>query len=414
MNTSHPKLLRAILISFALIVVFVIGNYTGGKSVVQGASPVISGSNTSLLNQVGLTEQELIPFLRAWKVLNEKYVDRASTTESIGDPYTVFFDPEETKTFESDIKGNFEGVGMEIGLKEDFLTVVAPLKNSPAEKAGVQTGDRILKIDDQDATGMAVDKAVKLIRGKKGTSVKILFLKVGTNTPQEITITRDVIDMPTVETSVKQSTLGSNIKVKSNGLVEGDIFVMRLYGFTENSTELFRNALREFIKSGSHKLILDLRGNPGGYLNAAWDMASYFLPAGEVVVVEDFGENMEKKYYRSKGYNAFPKGDLKMIILVDKGSASASEILAGALKEHGIAKLVGTKTFGKGSVQELVAITPETALKVTVARWLTPHGINLSKEGLTPDEIVEIKPEDVKAKNDVQMQKAIQMLKNEK
>jgi carboxyl-terminal processing protease len=176
---------------------------------------------------------------------------------------------------------------------------------------------------------------------------------------------------------------------------------------------LFKNAIADFLKSGKNKLIIDLRGNPGGYLEAAWDMASWFLPSGKVIVTEDFNGREESRSLRSKGYDVLNKQfgkDYKVVVLVDSGSASASEILAGALKEQGVAKLVGTKTFGKGSVQELIEITPETSLKVTIARWLTPSGHNLSHDGLEPDYKVEFTPKDIELKRDPQMLKAVEIL----
>lgn len=218
-------------------------------------------------------------------------------------------------------------------------------------------------------------------------------MTLGASKPIERTIVRDVIDIPTLDTSEKP----------------GGIFVIRLYSFTANSADLFRKALREFVISGDHKLILDLRGNPGGYLDAAWDMASWFLPAGKTVVTEDFGKNGDPKIYRSKGYDVFTNA-LQVIILADAGSASASEILAGALQENGVAKIVGTKTFGKGSVQQLVPITSDTSLKITIARWLTPNGNNLSHDGLKPDYVVEMTEKDVAAKNDSQMLRAVELL----
>ena len=299
--------------------------------------------------------------------------------------------------FQDDISGNFEGVGMEIGIKDHQLLVVAPLKGSPAFKAGVKTGDAILKIDGKDTTDLAVDQAVKLIRGKADTVVKITFLPKDAQKSVEKSITRAVIDIPTLDTDTKP----------------GGISVIHLYSFTANSANLFRDALRQFVISGNHKLILDLRGNPGGYLDAAWDMASWFLPAGQVVVTEDFGKSQQPNIFRSKGYNVFGS-DLQMIILADAGSASAAEILAGALQEHHVAKIVGVKTFGKGSVQELVPITADTSLKVTIARWLTPEGHNLSHDGLDPDFKVEVTDKDIQNKIDPQMNKAVEILNAEK
>lgn len=375
------------------------------------------------IETTSISEKDFAPFWKVWNTLEQKYVGATTTpnqekiygamqglVNSLGDPYTVYFPPEETEMFESDIAGSFGGVGMEVGKKENTLTVISPIKDSPAEKAGIKAGDRIIKIDDLVISNdVSVDKAVKLIRGPAGTKVRITILSAGSSAPKEITITRDTINMPTIETEVKQGSKVSTSGESTVGLRKDGIFVIRLFSFTATAPGLFRDALREFVKSGSHKLILDLRGNPGGYLEAAVDMTSWFLPAGKIVVTEDFGKNGAPRIYRSRGYNVF-NDKLQMVILVDGGSASASEILAGALKEHGIAQLVGTKTFGKGSVQELVKITPETSLKVTIARWMTPNGTNISKNGLEPDVKVEVTPKDVEAKNDVQLKKAVEIL----
>ena len=293
---------------------------------------------------------------------------------------------------------------MVLGIQDHILTLVAPLKGNSAERAGILAGDKILMIDNQSTISMRVDKAVKLIRGKVGTKVKITVVREGKKEPIEFVLTREVINIPTVDTEVKGG------KMSGGKMIDG-IFIIKLYNFYSTSPNLFRGALREFIESNSDKLILDLRGNPGGYLEAAVDMASWFLPVGKVVVSEDFGKNAPAQIYRSKGYNIF-NSNLKMVILADNGSASASEILAGALREHGIAKIVGTKTFGKGSVQEVVKITPDTSLKVTIARWLTPLGNSISENGLIPDIEVKITQEDLNKGKDLQTEKAIEVLKN--
>jgi carboxyl-terminal processing protease len=301
---------------------------------------------------------------------------------------------------------------MEIGVKDGVMTVVSPLKGSPAEKAGVRAGDKIIKINGESTLDLPVDKAVKLIRGPKGTTVKIIFVREGVSENLEKSIVRDVIDIPTIQTEIKSGSSASTTASNGTGLREDGIFVVRLFSFTAQAPNLFRQALRDFIQSGSHKLIIDLRGNPGGYLDAAWDMASWFLPVGELIVTEDFGGKQTNQLYRSKGYNIFNK-NYKFIILVDGGSASASEIFAGALQEHGVARLVGVKTFGKGSVQELIPITDDTSLKVTIARWLTPKGHNLSHDGLVPDVEVKITQKDIDSKIDPQMNKAVEILRKE-
>lgn len=312
-------------------------------------------------------------------------------TASYGDPYTIFFPPKEASAFKEEVRGDFEGVGMEVAIKDDVLTVVAPLKGTPAEKAGLMPGDLILKINDTFTSGMTVDKAIELIRGPRGTTVT-LSIRRGI-VSKEIKVMRDTINIPTIDT-----------KLRDDG-----VFVISLYTFSANSASLFRDALREFILSGSTRLVLDLRGNPGGYLDAAVDMASFFIPMGKTVVIEDSGTKAPQQFDRSKGYDVFNE-NLRMIVLINQGSASASEILAGALKEQGVAKLVGETSFGKGSVQELVQITPETSLKVTIARWLTPLGHSISHNGLTPDVVVPFTQKDADKKQDPQMDKAVELL----
>lgn len=381
---------------------FFTGTYVGAHSQLKASQlDIVQNKDNPLAASV-----DFAPFWKAWQILNEKFVsskpvppDQARVwgaiqglASSLGDPYTTFFPPAESKIFQGAIAGNFEGIGLEVALKDNILTAVAPLKGSPAEKAGLKPADKILQINGTTTTNISVEKAVELIRGKKGTTVTLTILREGKEEPFDVKVMRDVIDLPTLETETRPD----------------GIFVIRLYSFTATSPDLFRDALRKFYSSHSDKLIIDLRGNPGGYLEAAVDMASWFLPAGKVVVSEDFGKNGAPEIYRSKGYNVFPH--VHMVILVDNGSASASEIFAGAMQEHGIAKLVGTKTFGKGSVQELVPITSETSLKVTVARWLTPNGISISEGGLKPDFDVKITQDDITKKTDPQLNKAVELL----
>jgi len=284
---------------------------------------------------------------------------------------------------------------MEVGLKDKTLTVVAPLKDTPAYRADIKSGDKILKIDDKVTTGMSVEESIKLIRGPKGTTVTLTIFRAGLNQPKEIKIVRDTINVPTLDTEVRKD----------------GIFVIKLYSFSANSPSLFRNAMKQFVNSGSNKLILDLRGNPGGYLDASIDMASWFLKGGKIVATEDYGNNRSPVVFRSKGYDVFNE-KLKFVILIDGGSASASEILAGAMKDHNRAKLVGTQSFGKGSVQEVIDVTPDTILKITVAKWLTPNGNSISEKGLTPDYVVEITEKDLNNKVDPQMNKAVELLLN--
>lgn len=395
----------------ALTILLMAGSYFVGFS--AGSESLNDTVPTNLSNPESGKESDVdfAPFWQVWNLLNEKFVAVATSTKpvteqgklwgaieglasSYGDPYTVFFPPVESQQFAEEISGNFEGVGMEVALRDGVVTVVAPLKGTPAYKAGVLAGDKIIKIDSTVTAGMTVEEAVKLIRGKKGTTVKISVSREGDKNPKEILIVRDIINIPTIDTEL---------------LKGGKVFVIHLYNFSAVSTELFRAALREFALSGTEKLILDVRGNPGGYLEAAVDMTSWFLPSGEVIVREDFGGKYEEVVHRSKGYDVFNE-NLKMVVLIDGGSASASEILAGALKDHNKAVLIGSKTFGKGSVQELVRVTSDTSLKVTIARWLTPNGYSISNGGLTPDLEVKRTSEDFEKDVDPQLDRAIRFL----
>jgi carboxyl-terminal processing protease len=418
-----PKQLTLIVVALLVIGVSFFGGFYFGLASHPEIEKVVGLDN----KETGAPEKvDFAPFWKAWNVLNEKYVSYATTTSdqervwgaiaglaaSLNDPYTVFFPPEENKMFESEVRGNFEGIGVELGIKDNILTIVAPLKDSPAGKAGMMSGDKILKIEDTVTSGLNIDAAIKLIRGKKGTPINFTVLREGKKEPIQIKVIRDTITIPTIDTEYRSSASGKN-EPATGGLQPNGVFIIRLYGFSSVSPDLFRNALRQFIESGSNKLILDLRGNPGGYLEAAVDMASWFLPAGKIVVSEDFGENGEPIFYRSHRDVVF-NDSLKFAILVDGGTASAAEILAGALREYGVAKLVGTKTFGKGVVQELVDITPETSLKVTVARWLTPKGVSISQNGIMPDVEVKITAEDVAKGLDPQMDAAVKLLLNGK
>jgi carboxyl-terminal processing protease len=271
--------------------------------------------------------------------------------------------------------------------------VVAPLKNTPADRGGIKPNDKIIKIDGASTEGMGTEKAVSLIKGKKGTTVTLSIFRESEKKAIEIKLVRDRIESPILETEIKDG-----------------VFIIKLYSFSENSAKLFEDAIMKFSKSGSGKLVLDLRNNPGGYLDAAVSMASWFLPEGKIVVKE-IHKNKAEKDFRSVGYNQFTP-EFKFVILVNEGSASAAEILAAALSEYGKATLVGQKTFGKGTVQQLLTLTPDTAIKITIAKWLTPNGVSISSNGVEPQVKVEITEEDKKNNKDTQLEKAIQILNN--
>lgn len=380
-----------------------------GSGVLVGASgsvPILSNA----LPQSSLPPEavDFGPLYKSWRILEEHFAVASTTDEvsgeervwgaiqglaaSYGDDYTIFLPPEEKEFFESEVRGDFEGVGMEIGVRDDVLTVVAPLKDTPAYRAGIQSGDKIIMIDGESMAGLTTESAVKRIRGEGGTSVTFTISRNG-DAPFEVTVVRETITLPTLDT-----------ELRADG-----VFVLKLYGFNASAPQLFRDAIREFAYSGSDKMIIDLRGNPGGYLEVAVDMASWFLPVGKSVVIEDYNQESKNNTHRSRGYDVFTD-QLKLVILIDEGSASASEIFAGALREHGKATLIGATSFGKGSVQQVFPVTDDTSLKVTVARWLTPNGTSISKGGITPDIEVEMTAEDREAERDPQLDRAVTFL----
>ncbi len=393
---------KRVIAIFVVLGSFFLGVYVDNHS--RPESERVSGVNNKEMGD--LKEVDFSPFWKVWNTINEKYPKAENTTNqkrvygaisglvnSLGDPYSVFFNPEETKSFEEEIAGNFTGVGMEVGIKNKVLTVIAPLKDTPAYRANIKSGDKILKIDNTVTAGLSIENAIKLMRGERGTTVTLTIIREGNKDPIEIKVVRDIINIPTL-----------NTELRSDG-----IFVIKLYSFSANSANLFRNAIKSFVEAKTDKLLLDLRGNPGGYLDTAVDISSWFLPGGKTVVTEDYGEKKEPEVFRSKGYDIFNE-NLKFVILIDNGSASASEIVAGAMQDNGKAKLVGSQSYGKGSVQEAIKITPNTLLKITVAKWLTPNGTSISEKGLTPDYQVEMTKKDIEDKKDPQLDKAVEIL----
>jgi len=340
----------------------------------------------------------------AWQKLEENYVNPEELNrqemvwgatkgmlESVGDPYTVFFSPKETNNFLEDVSGEFEGVGMEIGIKNGQLEVVAPLKETPAEKAGLRPGDKIVEIDGQASLDITVEEAVSLIRGPKGTEVTLTIMREGWDGTKSFTIERGVIKIPSVEWEI----------------MEGNVAYIKINHFSENVDVDFQNAGLEILKSQADRIIVDLRSNPGGYLQRAQYIAGWFLTRGQIVVIEDFGEG-EQKIYEAQGNLKFT--EFPTVVLVNKGSASASEILAAALRENREIQLVGKTSYGKGSVQILERLADDSSLKITVADWLAPNGNHITGKGLVPDVEVELTDEDYEAGRDPQLEKALEII----
>ncbi len=398
---ERKKFISKILSVFLVIVVFF-----GGILIGHYSSAGISSSATDL----SVSEnKDLNQFWKVWKLLNDKYPfkdkipsdnDRlygaiSGMVSSFNDPYTMFFPPKEAKLFAEEVKGEFSGVGMEVTQKDGLLTVISPLKGSPAEKAGILPGDILVKINGTTTENMNVDEAISQIRGKEGTTVKVTVVRKDKSELIDITITRATIAVPIVDTKVT-----------------GDVFIISLYSFSENSSKLFTEALQKFTDSHLKKLVIDLRNNPGGYLDAAVDIGSYFIPQGKIIVRENQGNDSPELVYRSHGTDMSLPSGLKTVVLMNSGSASASEILAGALSEHGVADIVGSQSFGKGSVQELIPLSDGSSVKITVAKWLTPNGVSISEKGITPKYTITEKP--TEKNTDPVMQKALTLLNYKK
>ncbi len=354
-------------------------------------------------------------FWEAWDVLQKEYVNpKAINTQemiygaisgmvkSLKDPHTVFFSPKDTKIFLEDTSGRFEGVGMEIGIRNGQLQVIAPLENSPAQKAGLRPGDKIIKIGDTLTGEITVDEAVTLIRGKEGTEVTLGILRDEWEAPKEITIKRAVIEIPSLKFELFNSTTGKADE-------KGDIAYVKLYQFSEKIDSDFRKIVIEILDSPAKKIILDLRNNPGGYLERAQDIAGWFLERGQIVVIEDFGGKKEQEIYKTEGNAKLLSYPL--VILINKGSASASEILASSLRDNRGIKIIGETSFGKGSVQKLEELSDGSSLKITVANWLTPNGKLITDVGLEPDVKVEMTEEDYEKEKDPQLDKAIEIIR---
>lgn len=420
MPPTEKRNFKSFFLTLLFILAMVTSFYVGdlhGKNSVPYADRVGLVSNKNPSTQFGIsdvTDDNFDLFWRAWVELERNYVSTSTTTEetvsiqdriygaieglaeSYGDPYTVFFPPAENEIFESEVNGKFSGVGMEIGVREGVLTVIAPLKDTPADKAGIKAGDYIIEIDGESTNGFSVEQAVTKIRGEEGTTVRLRLYREGEDESREISVTRGIIKVPVISTE----TITND---------KGKVFVIALYSFTSTASEAFRDALYEFEKANTPNLIIDLRGNPGGYLEVAVDIASWFLPEGAPVVIEYSGDRGDDVVHRSYGYNVFTD-NLDLVILIDRGSASASEILAGALRDHGIARLVGTRSFGKGSVQAPIKLNGDTLLKVTIARWLTPNEESISEIGIKPDYEVEFSDEDIENEVDSQLNEAVDIL----
>jgi carboxyl-terminal processing protease len=396
-----------------ILVSFAAGMYVSGKNQVAknlaAKESVYLGKITGKYNQdTGGRVSQDVDFNLYWEVwdaLESKYVDKSKINEkkmfygslsglaaSLGDPYTIFFNPKDSQTFNSDLSGTFDGIGAEVGMRDNVITVIAPLSGMPAEKAGIKSGDIIMAINGSSTESMSIDQAVEQIRGQKGTKVTLTIFRKGFKETKDISIVRDTIYVKSVKTEFRPDK----------------IFVITISNFNEDTSGLFVDAVQEVIKDKPKGLIIDLRNNPGGFLDSAVSLASEWVKSGDIVVSEKSSDVSENNQYKSSGIqhlNTYPT-----VVLVNGGSASASEILSGALKDHGFAKIVGEKTFGKGSVQELQQLGDGSMLKITVAKWYTPNGYSINEQGIMPDIIATTSDAAINAGKDPQLDTAVQIL----
>lgn len=400
-NTHKLNRIHYGILALAILFLVFSGGYFHGRASLPAREKIEGIANSESPEEV---EADFNQFWKVWSELKKSYYDPEALesekmlqgaikgmVESAPDSYTEYMNPETSESFEENISGSFEGIGAEIGKKEGNLTVISPLEDSPADRAGLQSGDQIVKVDGEETKDWTLQKAVNKIRGPEGSEVILTIIR-DTQQPQEINITRGVIELPIIDLQFKQDSIA----------------YLQIYHFTENSPQLFREKVREILNSDSNKIILDLRNNPGGYLESATEIAGWFIEEGKTVAIEHFGSK-EDKSYRTQG-PALLK-DFEIVILINKGSASASEILAAALRHHRSSKIVGEQSYGKGSVQTLKRFDNGASLKVTIAKWLTPSKESISDKGVAPDFEVTIKEKDISSDTDPQLEKALELLR---
>lgn len=402
--------------SFAILVAFILGIFLGGSSVSQKGTSVIRGVDPDFDNSAGVvenTDNEIPEYLTKdvdfdlfwdiWDMIQNEYYEEdipetklfygalAGMVASLGDPHTVFFTPENTDDFREELNGSFEGIGAEIGIRNDSLTVIAPLDDSPALKSGLQPKDAILEIDGEETKGMSLSRAVSLIRGEKGTEVILTIYREGLTETKDIVIVRGAIKVKSLELEFKES-----------------IAYVKIRQFNAQTVPLFNDAIVEIMQTPNIVgVILDLRYNPGGYLQAAIDVAGEWVD-GEVVVREKLrgGEEVAHSANRQARLDSY-----KTVVLVNAGSASGSEIVAGALQDLDRATIVGEQTFGKGSVQQLNNLKDGSSVKLTIAKWFTPNNNSIDGNGIIPDVEIEMTEEDYNSYLDPQLDKAISIIK---
>jgi carboxyl-terminal processing protease len=361
---------RFIAIVLVIVISFGIGFAAGKNGVANNTldfTSLFAGDNVDFT----LVEE-------VWQLINTKYVgandfDRRAVIfgavrgmlSGLNDPYTVFFDQAQTDEFLQGLSGSFEGVGIEIAIRDEALVVVAPLKNSPAQHAGIRAGDRIVAIDGDSTGGILVEEAVSKIRGPKGTAVVLSIVHEGSSDTVDIRVVRDTIEIPSVELEI----------------VDGHIAYITINQFGDTTTDEFSRAAQQVLQSDADRVVVDVRNNPGGFLDSAVAIAGWLMEPGNAVVIEEEGDGTRTSL-RTSGNAAL--ADMPLVVVQNSGSASASEILAGALRDVRSAPIVGEQSFGKGTVQTIEDLQGNTTIKLTIARWLTPSGQQINGTGIAP------------------------------
>ncbi len=399
--------------SFIISTLIIIALFTNVLSFYFGYQGGTQKPKTVLIRGVANLEEGKLEavdfslFWDAWQVIKDKYVGAEETDNqslvygaisglinSLKDENSVFFPPSDAKKFNEDISGQFSGIGAEIGIRDNQLSIIAPLKNTPADKAGLRSGDKILKVDGMSTAGLTTEEAVKIIRGQRGSTVILTIFRDDWDKEREVPIVRDIIQIPTIDWEI----------------MENGIAYIHLYNFYEQAPFIFYQAAMDVVFQNPKGLIFDLRDNPGGYLGASVNLAGWFFQPGTRVVTEEFRSG-EDQIFKAGGPGLFK--DIPMVVLINEGSASASEILAGALRDNRGIKLIGKKSFGKGTVQELNPLKDGSVVKITIAHWRMPDGQLIEKNGLDPDYEVGLTDEDIKLGKDPQLEKAVEVLKEE-
>ena len=387
-------------IGFISILVFTVVFFAG---FIIGQTTQISTPRLLFMNKDNDLDNLFKPYFQAWEIVHNQYLEQPvndtdlmqgsirGMMDSLGDPYSSYLDPEQFKEQNTPLEGEYTGIGAWVDTSGEFLVIISPMPNSPAEEVGLHPGDLVQEIDNEDVTGLDPTLVLKKILGPAGTKVLITITREGESDLFEFEITRAVIPIPSVESE----------------LINGNIGYIRLYTFGTNSYDEFSLDVSQMLENGADNLIIDLRNNTGGYVDSAIDITSLFLNE-KVVLIEDKGDKTTKDYMTTKDPLAL---DTPLYILVNGGSASASEITAGALQDYDRAIIIGTTTFGKGLIQNWIPLKDENgAVRVSIAHWLTPNGRQIQDLGLTPDIEIEFSEEDYYAGKDPQLEKAIEII----